>query len=752
MVVLFQEKVDDLLVVEEEIDVDVRSLETCPFNAPKIQETLGKIQRAVDDLSLHQYSNLHAWVSKLDEDVERRLSVRLQAAIEEWSKVLLGSGTEEFQSEADTMDTDSPVVSQPKNKLGGEPKIKKMIHEIRITNQVMFLYPSLEDCRYQLLQELFSYQAIITSQERIQSSRYQVGLDKPTVQTYRDLLTKLPGGPIVLESAYECIETSIKSMKDYVNEWLRYQALWDLQPDSLIIRFKENIPDWMQLLADIKKSRATFDTSETRREFGPSLFIDYGKVQSKVSLKYDSWHKDALGKFGGMLGNEMSGFHAQIAKARVELEQQTLEAASTSEAVNIITDVQSLKRRMKQWEKQVATYKDGQRILERQRFHFPQSWLHVDNVEGEWSAFNEIIRRKNQSIETQVASLQMKIVAEDKQIESRSMDYVAEWERGKPVNGDLRPSDALQKIQMFETRYVRLKEERDNVAKAKEALELDEGSLGGDRGTADKLGVGWEELQDLKGVWSELSKIWEHIDEMKDVPWLSVQPRKVRQQLDGLLAQLKDLPSRLRTYPGYEHVRKLLQSYGKVMILIIELKSDALKDRHWNTIRRDLRVHWVLSDLCLGQVWDVDLLKNETVIRDVLLVAQGEMALEEFLKQVRETWQYYELDLVAYQNKCKLIRGWDDLFNKLKENINQISAMKLSPYFRVFEEEANTWEEKLNRINNLFDVWIDVQRRWVYLEGIFSGNADIANLLPVETSRFNSISAEFLTLMKKVSY
>ena len=44
--------------------------------------------------------------------------------------------------------------------------------------------------RRQLLQELFQYQAIITSQERIQSSRYQVGLDKPTVQTYRDLLTR----------------------------------------------------------------------------------------------------------------------------------------------------------------------------------------------------------------------------------------------------------------------------------------------------------------------------------------------------------------------------------------------------------------------------------------------------------------------------------------------------------------------------------------------------------------------------------
>ena len=57
---------------------------------------------------------------------------------------------------------------------------------------------------------------------------------------------------------------------------------------------------------------------------------------------------------------------------------------------------------------------------------------------------------------------------------------------------------------------------------------------------------------------------------------------------------------------------------------------------------------------------------------------------------------------------------------------------------RVFEEEAATWEDKLNRISNLFDVWIDVQRRWVYLEGIFTGNDDIGNLLPVETSRLDS--------------
>jgi len=74
-------------------------------------------------------------------------------------------------------------------------------------------------------------------------------------------------------------------------------------------------------------------------------------------------------------------FIPKVSKSRGDMEQQTVEAASTSEAVNFITYVQGLKRKMKSWEKQVNLYREGQRILERQRFQFPTSWLHVDNIE-----------------------------------------------------------------------------------------------------------------------------------------------------------------------------------------------------------------------------------------------------------------------------------------------------------------------------------------------------------------------------------
>ena len=72
----------------------------------------------------------------------------------------------------------------------------------------------------------------------------------------------------------------------------------------------------------------------------------------------------------------------------------------------------------------------------------------------------------------------------------------------------------------------------------------------------------------------------------------------------------------------------------QVNAIITELKSDAVKDRHWKSLMKQLRVRWTLSELTLAHVWDVDVERNEKIIRDVLLVAQGERALEEFLRQV----------------------------------------------------------------------------------------------------------------------
>lgn len=53
----------------QKIDIEVQSLATCAYKRETFEEILSRIQKAVDELNLHSYSNLGAWVKSLDEQV-----------------------------------------------------------------------------------------------------------------------------------------------------------------------------------------------------------------------------------------------------------------------------------------------------------------------------------------------------------------------------------------------------------------------------------------------------------------------------------------------------------------------------------------------------------------------------------------------------------------------------------------------------------------------------------------------------------
>lgn len=228
------------------------------------------------------------------------------------------------------------------------------------------------------------------------------------------------------------------------------------------------------------------------------------------------------------------------------------------------------------------------------------------------------------------AGLQLKIVAEEQIVRNRIQDVVAEWEANKPIQGALKADVAMTAINVFETRVNRLKDESDGVARAKEALDLD---LVRD----DRLEPVVEEIRDLKAVWTALSGLWAQLSELRDALWTSVQPRKLRQQLDSLLNGTRGMPSRMRQYAAFEFVQESLRQLLKSNAIVSDLKSEALRERHWRQLYKALRVptQYSPSSMTLGTVWDLDLKKNESAVKEVILRAQGEMALEEFLKQVR---------------------------------------------------------------------------------------------------------------------
>jgi len=76
--------------------------------------------------------------------------------------------------------------------------------------------------------------------------------------------------------------------------------------------------------------------------------------------------------------------------------------SSTAAAVTFITFVQDLKKKSKAWGPMIELCAGGEKTLERFRFQFPDDWLYSDQLRGEWSAYNEILKRKNDSIQEQL--------------------------------------------------------------------------------------------------------------------------------------------------------------------------------------------------------------------------------------------------------------------------------------------------------------------------------------------------------------
>ncbi|KIM86498.1 hypothetical protein PILCRDRAFT_4982 [Piloderma croceum F 1598] len=127
--------------------------------------------------------------------------------------------------------------------LEGNMTLKPIVHEIRIQNQVIFLDPPIEYARSTWIHQLHDWLGIMCRLRRIQSSRYEIGLQMQgaaVVETsYISLLTHFPDN--ALERPFSLIEIKVQHLRDYISKWLQFQSLWDLEAEYVFNRLGEDL-------------------------------------------------------------------------------------------------------------------------------------------------------------------------------------------------------------------------------------------------------------------------------------------------------------------------------------------------------------------------------------------------------------------------------------------------------------------------------------------------------------------------------
>ena len=716
----FEEKVTELISMINQIDSLLQQILKVQIQKETISENVSAIQSVINQItgSNKEYSNVEKWIKDIDTKLENNLMKRLEECLEIWKNEFLASKP-----------LSDPIL------------IKEVIvHKISMENKSIILQPSIFDAREYWYNQLHQTINIILNNRRLYSTfskNNEQDIYKET--TYRDLIPKLDSK--ILLGVYSALEKTFISCEEYVKTWSSYQVLWQIEPQFIFTKLGDDMEKWQQIMEGLKQGRKTFDNDKNEKVFG-ALVVDYSSVQDKVNNKYDFWHKEIMNQFAQKSNEGMIEFSKKIRAAKDILERNSLETES-GDIVAFITEISKVNKNLSKWQTEMDKYKKAHTILQKQKFNFPQKFKKIEELDKEWNNFLNILKEKSNVMKEKEPGAKARISAEEATITARISELEKYWSEKKPDKAD-NPSEALEILSEAKKLIEEVNDSYVKNCKAKELLEMEYSD-------PNKLNNLYDEIKDLEDVWTELNKIFSKIDEKKDTPFVAINADKIKKALEEALDKIEELPDKYHSYDAFEITKKKLQYYKKINGIIGDLGTEAIKERHWKSILKILNINKTEKELILNDLWKADLQKKEKLLQEIINQAAGELVLESYIKKSKNRWNDRELEMIQYKDKCKLIKGWDDMFSLLDEDINSFQSMSNSPYYNLFKDEIEPWKDKLENIRLLFNEWVDVQRKWVYLEGIFFGSADIKNELPGDYNKFQSIDNEFTSLMKRVA-
>ena len=708
-------------------------------NFEEMAEKIKIIQETMVEFESRNMRNVQFFIDELNSKIENVLIEKLNNLIKLWAYEFItynGEGHNKRNQETDgAVETD-----ENGNSIATTEKVSKnqlvtesTIHNILVENQSVFLDPPVEHIRLFWLSHLQSIISTVCSMPRIKRE------NDSKEENFGSLLFKLDTNALM--KANEVMNEFIEKAKEYVRSWQAYQSLWDIDIKKVQEFLGNNAQMWETVLNEIKAGKKKFDSKQSSVNFGP-ISIDFKFAKKKISNKYDGLHKEILSDFGKTLNVQMNTFFEDIRSNREKVEH--IDLTDSFNIISAIAQLNHCRDNIDIWERSVEKFRSGEQLLVDQRFLFPANWKEFSLLESEWKRFHQAFMLKKQQYESEFDTIRFRLCKEEEGLLKKVRDIENVWKTKRPFSGNLHPKEAIEVIDSLERTINDNRSSFEKLNSAKELLGLPPIDL-------SIINSITEESSSLKELWIHIQRCWQQIDKIFETPIKVSNPIKIGQTFDEILELLNGMPKKFLSFEALVVKKKEIAGYKKTNKLLKDLKTDAIKDQHWEQILQKVKLVKKYKNLTFGDLHKHNIVTYEKMIMDIVVLAQGELVLESMLKKIKEFWNNEEFILSKYQEKCMLIKGWDELMTKIEDDLGHLNSMKLSQHFKAFEEEVKSWSEKLVMLQNVLDVWVNVQRKWVYLEGIFFGSSDISQQLPNEYAKFRSIDNDFTSLMKKTA-
>lgn len=556
---------------------------------------------------------------------------------------------------------------------------------------------------------------------------------------FRNLMQKIKGR---YDELFERVTTYVDSFQQFVVIYNENQALQDCSvafADASLDVFRDSLAKYRQQTEDVKAMARTkdiglfrLDNKRLQDELLPSpkrcsdflsKYIPELAMQKQVVLSTElKAANERLEKYPSNV-DEFVDFNLHLAKIdedmpdieRRNLEVQELQEIILTYKIKLEPDARKafneLAAAMKQLVLQVNS---GKERSESNQAHFSRQ-------------LEEDIPALNARVEEQLKGLSNPIFSDTTKMDKESRQEV------------LRILDSMeQDVQTSKEDSVRYNRYQD-------VLRMDPTSFDGveqlkeDFGTIAKMWRGIDQWEDLSNTWNE-------------TPFGVVEVESIQQQVmaynELALKSLKGLPDSNVPQTWGDQV----STFKNTLPVVVALRNEALQARHHTEITKligqDVEAFVKDEEFTLGDLLKMGVDQHMGPIIDISNNATAEKALEEMLKQVRDTWLEMELQVIPYKEfkDIFILGSVEEITVALKESLVTVSTLAGSRYVAPIRDEVEQWQKDLLLFQETLDEWLNVQKNWMYLESIFS-SPDIKKALPSESGKFAEIDKQWKTIM-----
>jgi dynein heavy chain 2 len=603
-----------------------------------------------------------------------------------------------------------------------------------IHSKELILDPPIEELKRQIYKEVKTFVSIPS---------IIIGIKERDHPEYFSEIIKANGYNI--ENLYSKIQDALSKVEMLKNNLSEVLSLSGVDFETYIVNNFSKTEHWKNNHDSLRKKEKEIEKLED------SIKIDCFKINL---TQYKSFMADTFEKVFDTLGSTLKGRLNTSIKIVDEFIKEAMEIMSRK--ATTASDLHVFKTHYRELTKKKFENKktcDNIETMNKLLLQLTGQAMNLSGLDTRWENFDVMMNSYSQLIEEQREGIKNDLSKKMIDMNTKLEKFHSKWTAIRlPDNyipdGDTDINEIVSNTKAIYNEWSGHEKELNEIIEECKNFEIELPSL-------EYFQNVRKEITQDKGKWELMFTFTKDLESMYNEEWLSIRHKAFGFIQDFTMNWGDRIKKREKDFI-YFHIAKQIETFKQSLGVYKFLIGDNFERDHWKSLFNLLKFDNKITkeNLIFGNFIDKTelLVKKQAEIKDLYSRAQGEILIRNAISELTAWFETAEFIFVEHVSsvistkKTPLIKEWKEVFNEISEKSALLTSVKSSEFFLRFSDIIEQFETKFSNI----DIWLQnlnlIQRKWIYLEPIFSRGS-----LPKEASRFKKIDDEFRNIMQTLN-